>query len=333
VNRFSGLQLTLSSRVAAVGKAGLASIDLLCGHRQLVTGSIVRHDHLVVAHLGPGLLEVPGSVDDYLSAANTALDQCPHVVILDEGRAANNEAWNLAYSILIGSEAMLSFRGALVICVAEETDLVRSICSHRWIGAGEWLWQDDVKEHCDLETLEDVLNMPDQTVLDEPFMQELRDLAWQDFKEDIIEDAKKKGWSLTVLTRPGPRAILQDGSQAICETCNDRELAGFMFYVIRGTSFHIARLAVAQQFRKAGYGRRLMRWALEKAAEMPRSQVAWIACSALDTAVPFYENFGFMDMTADAVDEEGHFQTWMEMKNISNVCEDVEPMAPPFANL
>lgn len=58
---------------------------------------------------------------------------------------------------------------------------------------------------------------------------------------------------------------------------------------------------------------------LRKAARMPSSECKWISLSALDTAVLFYEKFGFDDMTVDDITNPDHFQTWMEMKSLSVV--------------
>lgn len=65
-----------------------------------------------------------------------------------------------------------------------------------------------------------------------------------------------------------------------------------------------------------------MTWILTKAAQMPRSKCAWISLSSLDTAIAFYEKFGFCDMTCDDIaEDEDHFQTWMELRNVSVVAD------------
>lgn len=354
INTFSYLKLSLESRVAAIGSVGRAAPELLLGSRKLVTGNIFRHDGLSVLHLGPHLISgaMTQSVGSYLAAASCALAQRPHVVVLDEAAEALNEAWSQAFSFLLGSEAMLTFRGALVICVAEETPAIKQICGQRWTGAAEWLWQEDIKDDEGLEFLEDVLSLPGDGVLHEAFFQELRALNQVAFcGEDIMEAAKAKGWTLTVLTSsssssskslPKGSSVLHSESEessynGIPEHCpvtapdtqldkadGGRSLAGFMCYYIRpGEVFHVARIAVPEPLRSAGHGRRMMRWALEKAAQKPISEVAWLELSALDTAVPFYERFGFVDMTSDDVDSGDHFSTWMEMPNRSVVAMEL----------
>lgn len=345
---FSGLELTLESRVAIVGdRHARTATDLLLGARELVTGTVSRHDGLLVLHLGPQLLDsVEQFVEHYLAAAAAALEQRPQVVILDQAAGARNEAWSQAFQYLLSYQAVHEFRGALIICTSEETQAIKQICVHRWTGAGEWFWQELISEDDGLEFCEDVLSISGKEMLEERILQDVRDLAWKEpFVEDVITKAKDKGWNLTVLTRPADSASeklpLQDASRQPDVNLDQQEqsegtraLAGFICYKISdSTTFNIARLAVVESVRTSGYGRRLMRFAFEKAAQMAQSRIAWIGVSALDTAVPFYERFGFMDMTAEDVDAEEHFQTWMEMPNVSNVVENAVPEAPPLAHL
>lgn len=336
VNTISGLKLTLESRVAAIGRVGSAAPDILLGVRQLVTGGgiVSRHDNLSILHLGPHLTllgNLEQSAEQYLVAVGDALKERPQVVILDEAAAAGNAAWSQAFSWLLNSDATWKFRGALVICVAEETPAMTQRCSHRWTGCAEWLWQEEITEDDNSwEILEDVLDAGKELV-DKAMLQEVCDIAHETFNgEDLMQLAEKKGWSLTLLTTTSaaPKSSTEgypnEDSQPNCQ----RRLAGYICYAMRpGGYFHIDRIAVVSGLRKSGLGRRLMRWALETTASLPRSEVAWISLSAVDTAVPFYERFGFMDMTTDEVDDDEHQQTWMEIANISNVPETVEPFA------
>merc|ERR1712118_43245 len=107
-------------------------------------------------------------------------------------------------------------------------------------------------------------------------------------------------------------------------------LGGFICYrlpVAPAAELHIARLAIWPGIQKGGYGQRLMFYILTKAARMSQSECNWISLSALDTAVPFYEKFGFTDMTIDEVEDPDHFQTWMELKNMSIVPAEEEEEA------
>merc|ERR1712070_627114 len=81
--------------------------------------------------------------------------------------------------------------------------------------------------------------------------------------------------------------------------------------------FHIHRLAVVQGHRGRGLGQILMQCALAKAASLPQSKCRWITLSALNSAVSFYEHFGFVDLgCGDPLAEDG--QTWMELQNTSS---------------
>merc|ERR1719223_1768552 len=187
------------------------------------------------------------SVEECFAAISSALQQAPQVVILEEGAASGNRAWTHTFSSILASNVLQAFRGAVVVCVAEETSAVKKICSQRWIGAHEWLWQEEVKDDEGLEFLDDVMNMPD--IVDEEFMYELKWEAWKDpFNEDIFEKAEKQNWTVAVLTRPY--------SGAPADNAPARELAGFICYKIRpGRVFHIARIAVPERMRIGGYGR------------------------------------------------------------------------------
>lgn len=356
VNTFSGLELTLESRIAAVGRAGFAATELLLGARQCVTGSVVRHDGLVVVQLGPQLIDLlEPTAEQYLFAAVAALEQQPQVVILEEGAAAGNKAWSQAFDSLFGCEAMRTFRGALVICVQEETPAVREVCSHRWTAAAEWMWQEDLKDDASFEIMEDVLNMPHlqnvssckrgEVVKEDPIMQEVVELAWNvPFNEDIIGLARKHGWTMTLLTTTRPKAGDAEGnpqsgpdseSAQPDELKCTKRLAGFICYRLpteTTTNLPIQRLAAAEGMKGCGHGRRLMHWVLDKAAQKPHSEVAWINCFSLDTAMSFYERFGFFDMTTDDLDSDEHFQTFMEMPNISMVSASDVSVAPPLAH-
>jgi len=314
VNTISGLKLSLESRVAAIGRVGAAASDFLLGTRQPVTGVVSRHESLSVLHLGPHLLgSSEQSAEKYLAAVGNALNEQPQVVILDEAAAAGNVAWSQAFSCLINSEATWNFKGALVTCIAQETPAIMQRCSQRWTGCAEWLWQEEITEDdSSFEILEDVLSTGKEAV-DKALMQEACDAAYNTFNdEDLMELIEKKGLKLTLLTTTSAAPANEDGQPS-----RQRRLAGYICYAKRaGGYFHVDRIAVVAGLRKGGLGRRLMRWALEATAQLPRSEVAWISLSAVDTAVPFYERFGFMDMTCDEVDAVEHQQTWMEMANV-----------------
>lgn len=294
-----------------------------------MTGELSRQYGLLVCHLGPHLLEnvEQHSVELYLQLAAAALENRPHVLILDEAAGAGNEDWSQAFHQLLHHQAMHEFRGAVVICAAEETQDMRRICKHRWTGAGEWFWQESMEDDEALEFSEDVLSRAgEEAYVEEQFLQEVRSM--NPFLEDTIKVAQDCGWTLTVLTTLAPEDAESGEASAHADSSKSkRSLAGFICYTFAFPGyFKIKRIAVVKTLRKGGYGRRLLRFALDKAAQRPHSEVAWVALSAMDAAVPWYERFGFMDMTADDIEAREHRETEMELPNISTICENVISM-------
>eukprot|EP00931_Biecheleriopsis_adriatica_P102253 TRINITY_DN77244_c0_g1_i1.p1 TRINITY_DN77244_c0_g1~~TRINITY_DN77244_c0_g1_i1.p1 ORF type:complete len:370 (+),score=99.18 TRINITY_DN77244_c0_g1_i1:26-1111(+) len=315
LHRVKGLKVTLESRICAVGQAGRVALELLLGSRELSSGKATRHECLQVAHIGPHLAE-HASTEEHLAAAAAALRARPQIVILDEAPQSGDDAWAAAFQKLLeGHDDLRRFRGALLLAVEEQRPAIVQLCRERWQGAAGWLWQEPMLEG--LELLEDVLN--EESAFDSAqLLQEVRELSQQVFfGEDSVQKARDRGWTLALL--------LQDTEDRVPGNAG-RQLCGFMCYQIspKSAEFHIARLAVVAKSRGCGYGHHLMQWALQKAAMLPRSQCAWISLSALDEAVPFYERFGFTDMTCDDIDDDEHIQTWMELKNISVVPEESE---------
>merc|ERR1711953_503495 len=140
-------------------------------------------------------------------------------------------------------------------------------------------------------------------------LDEVSELSGQCFNEDSVEKSLKEGWLMSVLATSVPQG--------------GRSLAGFICYRLDTASaeLRVIRIAVPICIQKGGYGQHLMHYILTKAARMPQRECRWIALSALDTAVPFYEKFGFTDMTADDLEDPDHFQTQMVLKNLSIVLE------------
>lgn len=310
VNRICGLKLTLGSRVCALGAAGRIAVDLLLDQRKLKSGKVQRHENLHVVHLGPHLASDPSSVEEHLASCAVALATRPQVVVLDARSPCAAEAWNAAFEELLG-EALQNFRGALVVAGEECPSLLESC--ECWSGTAGWLWQRQMTSRPEL--LEDLFAFEAEVEPEPALRREIKALGEAVFfGENIIEKALAKNWTLAVLVESIPS---QQGTHA-----QTRRLCGFMCYRVRKSELHIARLAVVPQDRGRGHGKCLMQWALEKAAALPRSQCAWISLSSLDEAVPFYEQFGFTDMTCDDLDDNEHFQTWMELKNESIVPDD-----------
>lgn len=310
INRICGLKLTLGSRVCALGAAGRIAVDLLLDQRKLKSGKVQRHENLHVVHLGPHLASDLSSVEEHLASCAVALATRPQVVVLEARSPCAAEAWNAAFDELLG-EALQSFRGALVVA-GEECPSPLEGCQC-WAGTVGWLWQQQMTSRPEL--LEDLFSSEAETEPESALLQEIKALGEAAFfGENTVQKALDREWTLAVLVES---ISSQQGMK--------RRLCGFMCYYVRKGEFHIARLAVVPQDRGRGHGKGLMQWALEKAAALPRSQCAWISLSSLDEAVPFYELFGFTDMTCDDLEDDEHFQTWMELKNESVVpCDPVE---------
>eukprot|EP00747_Dinoflagellata_sp_TGD_P166450 gnl/TRDRNA2_/TRDRNA2_189245_c0_seq1.p1 gnl/TRDRNA2_/TRDRNA2_189245_c0~~gnl/TRDRNA2_/TRDRNA2_189245_c0_seq1.p1 ORF type:complete len:366 (-),score=65.34 gnl/TRDRNA2_/TRDRNA2_189245_c0_seq1:104-1201(-) len=317
VSRITGVKLTLDSRIAAIGQEGQALVQLLLGERQLAQGKALRHDDLAVAHLGPHLAGCQGaSVDELATAVAAALQARPQVIVLSESAAVGDDAWSRTFAELTCDSGPLdAFNGAVVLCVDEETPEARRICSKRWAGEAGWLWQEEIRPAHNVKIVENAL-APESGLVGLPeweeVFQEVRELEDAEFSESCA--FKFESWQTTLLTEVDP-------SSGVPQLC------GFICLLVKPSEaeVRITRLAVLKNYRKCGYGEMLMRWALVKAAKMPLSECGWISTYAIDNVVPFYERFGFMDMTCDDVDDENHHQTFMMLKNISEVeLEDEE---------
>eukprot|EP00440_Ansanella_granifera_P033159 gb/GFBE01035976.1/.p1 GENE.gb/GFBE01035976.1/~~gb/GFBE01035976.1/.p1 ORF type:complete len:418 (+),score=63.08 gb/GFBE01035976.1/:1-1254(+) len=104
-----------------------------------------------------------------------------------------------------------------------------------------------------------------------------------------------------------------------------RELLGFIVYKFWGPPLRvmsILRVAVPQRCRMQGLGRQLVRWAMEKARQKPRSDCTRVTLCAMPSAIPFYERLQFTPIPLEDLqplpegDDEGGAEmpgaTWME---------------------
>eukprot|EP00747_Dinoflagellata_sp_TGD_P170459 gnl/TRDRNA2_/TRDRNA2_202074_c0_seq1.p1 gnl/TRDRNA2_/TRDRNA2_202074_c0~~gnl/TRDRNA2_/TRDRNA2_202074_c0_seq1.p1 ORF type:complete len:369 (+),score=56.61 gnl/TRDRNA2_/TRDRNA2_202074_c0_seq1:65-1171(+) len=326
VYQVPGIALNLESRVAAVGDGGSVLVALLLGKLKPLSGATAPHAKLVVAHLGPHLAGADASMQQHAAAISVALKGGPQVVVLSEGLSTGGEAWAQIFREILRGGGIPSFKGAVVVEVAQETFAVRRVCVQRWVAAGEGcrLVQEAVNNS--FEIIEDVKTFlaaaanltlkkqgrqASQVVADtKALMEEVRELADAQFEQDIFDKANKEGHTITLLIKVSP-----EGSKA---------LVGFMFHRLRQLpqpDLHISFLAITHKFRGRGFGRMLMDWVIGEAARMPQSKCYSITASALDKVVPFYEKLGFVAHSVhpehpDGEDEEDP-QTWVEFKNVS----------------
>mmetsp|Transcript_9692 Transcript_9692/g.18646 ORF Transcript_9692/g.18646 Transcript_9692/m.18646 type:complete len:367 (-) Transcript_9692:92-1192(-) len=317
VSQISGLKINLESRIAAVGEAGRAAVELLLGECQLTRGRPCRHDRLRAARLGPPpqSSDFGFNSDTIATAIADVLEQRPQVVILEE-RPDAGEAWQTALLDILDGPQVRSFRGAVITSVQSlESKVGRAalaLCHERWLGADGWLWQESVGADS-LEVWEDVLGegglFKDNPRLDK-LLPEVAETASHFFKEDAVAKSLEHGWKLSLLIDKDA----EEGAEFCGYMCHRPPRDG-------KNALHIARLAVPVKRHYGGYGQHLMLWILRKAARMPQSECAWISLSSLDSAMDFYERFGFVDMTCDDQTDPEHFQTWMEMQNRSVVAE------------
>jgi len=349
------IALTLESRVAATSEAGAALVALLLGNGELTAGSVWRHEGIVVSRIGPDLAAATGGTAG--AALSAALERRPQVVILEEAHREGD--WVRTFHDILGSDALRTFRGAVVVWAAEETRAVRRACSERWAVVGEQLWQLEV------ELLgADVLVDPEETAetgadarevgtgagatvlaASESSDAAMAEVIMGDFLvlEDALNGAAACG-SGTLAELLEEVRILSDSCfkeedsaklaiekgwslALLASRCPDnmgKRLRGFLCHQVLPpprAEFCIKRIAVPEEHRGLGLGKALVRWAIGKAAQMPQSECKWISVSALNEAASFYEALGFTDMTCGEIDTEDGAQTWMEMKNVSLVPE------------
>jgi GNAT superfamily N-acetyltransferase len=321
----SGIALCLESRIVAIGEGANCVVDLLLGKQSQESGTVSRHEALVVAHLGPHLAGQNAGVERHAAAVAAALGKKPQVVVLDEALSHGGAGWAKAFQQLIRDPSLMSFKGAvIVLCSFQATFAMRRLCSEQWLSSnGQVLQQDassqrfQIVEDALSETLTDApvavkkgrgrsQNVPKHQLL----LDEARALSEWCFEEDVVSLAHKEGWTVSFLTEE-----VHDGSVS---------LRGFLCYRSIHTNtckeLHIERLAVPKQERGRGFARMLMQWVLGEAARMPLCDCASIQCSSVRKAIPFYEKFGFATTGTEDKDE----LTPMQLRNQSLVCNSFE---------
>lgn len=122
-------------------------------------------------------------------------------------------------------------------------------------------------------------------------LQKARALSNDIFMEDCLEACKRGGWKISLL-----------GSQL--EAGANVRLHGFAVFRIESAKKRLAlrKIAVPEADRRHGFGRKLMDWVLNFAAQS--KDVNRVALSSLASSLPFYERLGFHKVgKAKAADE------------------------------
>jgi len=293
----SKVSLTLSSRIAAIGDAGRAVVDVLRGVAQPEVGHCRRQEGLVVLTLDPQELATFG--DDLVAAIGEKLaaDRA-HVLILDKDQWMCQRAWARSFAQILRSDAFRLFRGAIVVCAQEEYRLLSLTSSEHWAVVEGILRQ----ESC-MDVMDDCANDDANT---EGLMEQALSIKTCNL-EHWVKQARDEGKNIALFSVAG-----EGGS---------RDLCGFICYhlISARSELKIDFIFVPEDLRGKSYGKRLMRWVLEKASHMPEDECRWISLMAVDERVPFYEHFGFIDMgSADTKEEE---LTWMERPNVTTVVD------------
>lgn len=302
--KLRNLSLSLSSRVIAVGVASPAAVDLLL---DIGNYTVQRHEDLKILHLGPSTLRTEGEATSYACAIASALIRDkPHVVVLDGSGILHDAEWQDAFNRLVHEPDMWNFPGAILVCAAEETDVLQRRCSERWIfELGE------IRQRPCFKISENV-------------MSEGLDILQTDAAR-IAQIGKCTGYAACDLNYWIDKACANDWTVTRFDAGGvdgTPSLRGLVFHhMIEGSAeFHVRFIFVPKEHRRAGIGGQLVRWVIGLAARMPQSDCKWISLEAADDElVPFYEKFGFFDMSCGRCDGDDG-QTHMEMPNVSVEC-------------
>lgn len=285
------LALSLSSRVLAVGEEGRRAADLLVDSSNPLATS---HEGLKVLRLEATQFPCAESTSDYAKAISSALvEQHPHVVVLSEEGLSQNAAWKSLFDSIVHGKSIWEFRGAVVICAAVETDVLQERCSERWIAD-----MGGVSQRACFRVTEDAMLAGVEELYADAAQIAYCDLSYW-IKRAQAEDFKVTRFDAGGCDGPG-------------------RLRGLIFHqMIEGSAeFHVRFVFVPKEHRKGGNGSTIVRWVIERASLMPLSECRWISLEcADDELLPWYEKFGFMDMSCGHTEGDGG-QTHMELQNV-----------------
>jgi len=131
-----------------------------------------------------------------------------------------------------------------------------------------------------------------------PLLAELELLYRQEFDDDLLEVLSVEGVRLGLLVSAAP-----DKAGKLRVVPGSAQFLGFIVYKFWPPplkAMSILRVAVPGKFQMLGFGRQLVRWAIERAKLKPRHECDRVTLSAIPKAVAFYERLNF----TPAPDEE-----------------------------
>merc|ERR1711982_154921 len=130
-----------------------------------------------------------------------------------------------------------------------------------------------------------------------PLYAEAELMCKQEFDDDLSESlAAVEGVRLALLASDGGNTVAS----------NHLVFYGFIIYNFWGPplkAMSISRIAVPPKYQMQGFGKQLVRWAIEKAKQKPRHECNRATLSAIPKAVPFYERLGFTPVPPEAEEE------------------------------
>lgn len=129
---------------------------------------------------------------------------------------------------------------------------------------------------------------------------QVKELSKECFEDNCLDGCSKRGgWHVTLLAGMGPE-------KEVDVTAKPKLLLGFVVYRLK-PNLHVlsvAKLAVPQVYRRRGYGRQLISWAIQYVKKLP--EISCVSLASLPEAVPFYQRLGFRKLHVITDTTEGH---------------------------
>lgn len=290
------VEVSLCSRVAAVGKEGRAVADVLLGSQELVVPETQRrHENLVVAHLGSHILDAGALADTF--------ERRPQVVVISQPNSAD-EPWSVLFAELLKAECLRKFQGAIIFCVDHEIMIPTDLCQISWVAVQGQL---KVSEQCTgLRIIDDIsreIDLPSGSIA--TMISEVQGLVrgnFRDFEkigsEDLTAMAKFEDSKVAVLLQEG-----EEGSDEIA-------VIGYLTYRYDELfqSVYMPRIAVNPNLRGRGYASYMLRWLIVKSRQIGHEgAVSMMARPAMQS---IGGKLGFQYYRTK--NENGEFVNWMD---------------------